>query len=90
MQIELDLFNYATKGDLKKCVGTSKCARKVNLANLKSNVDKIDIDKLKNIPTNLSKSKKVDKLAFDELVPVPVDLSKLRDVVKIDVNTLNA
>ena len=50
----------------------------------KSDVDKLDIDKLKNVPTNLSNLKsKVDKLDVDKLVPVPVDLSKLRDVVNM-------
>ena len=53
---------------------------------MKSNVDKLDIDKLKNVPTNLSNLKsKVDKLDVDKLVPVPVDLSKLSNVVKNDV-----
>ena len=54
------------------------------LKRLKSNVDKVDIDKLKNVQTNLSNLKsKVDKLDFDKLVPVPVDLSKLSNVVKM-------
>ena len=61
-------------------------AKKVDLANLKSNVDKFHIDKLKNAPSGLSSLKsKVDQLDFKKLVPVPVDLSKLCDVVKIDV-----
>ena len=48
--------------------------------------DELDIDKLKNVPTNLSNLKsKVDKLDVDKLVPVVVDLSKLSDVVKNDV-----
>ena len=52
-----------------------------NLANLKSDVDKLDIDKLKNAPTNLSNLKsKVDKLDDDKLAFVQVDLSKLSDV----------
>ena len=56
------------------------------MASLKSNVDKLDIDKLKNFPTNLSSLKsKVDKLDVDTLLPVPVDLSKLSDVIKNDV-----
>ena len=60
--------------------------KKVDLASLKSNADKLDIDKLKNVPTNLNNLKsKVDKLDVDKLVPVPVDLSKLSDVVKNDV-----
>ena len=77
VKVELDLSNYATKTDLKNATGvdTSSVAKKVDLANLKSNVDKLDIDKLINIPTNLSYLKsKVDKLDVDDLVPVPVDL----------------
>ena len=71
--------------DLKYATGvnTSKSAKKVDLADLKSNVDKLDIDKLKNVTTNLSNVKsKVDKLDVD-LSAVPVDLSELGDVVKI-------
>ena len=60
--------------------------KKVDLASLKSNVDNLDIDKLKNIPTNLSNLKsKVDKLDVDKLLPVPDDLRKLSDVLKNDV-----
>ena len=57
VKVELDLSNYATKSDLKNATGvdTSKFAKKVDLANLKSDANKLDIDKLKNIPTNLSK-----------------------------------
>ena len=78
MKVELDLSNYVTK-----LVDTSKLAEKVDLANLKSNVDKLDIDKLKNVPTNLSNLRsKVDKLDVDKLVPVPAELSKLSGVVK--------
>ena len=65
---------------------TSKFAKKVDLANLKSNVDKLDIDKLKNVSTNLSNLRsKVNKLDIDKLVSVPVDSSKLIDVVKNEV-----
>ena len=39
----------------------------------KSNLDKLDIDKLKNVTTNLSDLKsRVDKLDVDELIPAPV------------------
>ena len=85
VQVELDFSNYATKADLKNATGvdTLKFAKKFDLAKLKSGVDKLDIDKLKNVPTNLSNLKsKVDKLDVDQLVPVPTDLSKLSDVVK--------
>ena len=88
VKVELDLSNYATKTDLKNATGvdTSSFAKKTGLANLKSDVDKLDIDKLKNIPINLNTLKsKVDELDVDELVPVPVDLSKLSHEVKNDV-----
>ena len=53
---------------------------------MRPDVDKWDIDKLKNVPSNLSNLKtKVNKLDIDKLVPVAVDLSKLNDVVKNDV-----
>ena len=90
MKVELDLSNYATKKkkELKNVteVDTSSFAKKFDLANLKSDVDKLDIDKLKNVPINLSSLKsKVDELDVDKLVPAPVDLSKLSNVVKNDV-----
>ena len=83
VKVELDLYNYATKADLKNAAGVdiSSFAKRTDLANLKSNLDKLGIDKLKNVPTNSSNLKsKVDKL-----IPVPVDLSKLSDAVKNDV-----
>ena len=76
------------KADLKTAAGvdTSKFAKKVDFANLKSHVDKLDIDKLKNVPSTLTNLKsKADKSDVDKLVPVPVDLSKLSDVVKTDI-----
>ena len=49
--------------------------KKPDLANLKSDVDKLNIDKLKKVPSNLSNLKsKLNKLDADKLVPVPVDL----------------
>ena len=81
VKFELDLSNYATKGDLKNGAGvdTSDFAKTTDLAHLKSDVDKIDIGELKNVPTNLSNLKyKVDKIDVDELVPAPDNLSKLR------------
>ena len=59
VKVELDLSNYAIKTDSKNATGidTSSFAKKVDLANLKSNVDELDIDKLKNLATNLSNLK---------------------------------
>ena len=59
------ILYYATKSDLKNArwVDTSSFANKTHLTNLKSDIDKLDIDKLKNVPSNLSNLKsKVDKL----------------------------
>ena len=49
VKVELDLSNYATKANLKTAAGldTSKFTKKVDLAHIKSNVDKLDIGKLK-------------------------------------------
>ena len=70
----------------RECMNTSPFAKKTDLAKLKSNVDKLDINKLKTVLTNLSNFKnKIDKLAVDKLVPFPVDLSKLSNVLKNDV-----
>ena len=85
VKVELDSFNYATIIGLKNAadVNTLKFAKKVDLENLKLKVDKLDIDKLKNVPSGLSSLKSiVDKLDFDKLLPVPVDLSKLSNGVK--------
>ena len=57
INVKIDLSNYATKADIKNIahVDTSSFALKTNLANLKTEVDKLDIDKLVPVPTDLSK-----------------------------------
>ena len=57
IKVEIDLSNYATKADIKNIshVDTSNFTLKTNLANLKTEVDKLHIDKLVPIPTDLSK-----------------------------------
>ena len=57
VKVELDLTNYATKTDLKNIthVDVSIFASKTNLAALKTEVDKIDTDKLKTTPVDLAK-----------------------------------
>ena len=57
IKVELDLANYATKSDLKNIthVDVSSFASKTNLAALKTEVDKIDADKLKTTPADLAK-----------------------------------
>ena len=55
--MKVDLSNYATKADIKNIsyVDTSRFALKSNLANLKTEVGKLDIDKLAPVPVDLSK-----------------------------------
>ena len=56
IKVKLDLSNYARKTDIKKIshVDTLSFALKTNLTDLKTEVDKLDIDKLKPVPTDLS------------------------------------
>ena len=57
IKVELDLTDYATKNDLKNIthVDVSTYASKTNLAALKSEVDKIDVDELKTTPTDFDR-----------------------------------
>ena len=63
INVKVDLSNYTTKTDLKNVthVDTSSFALKTNLANLKTEVDKLDIDKLAPVPVDLSKLSDVVK-----------------------------
>ena len=63
INVTVDLSNYATKTDFKSVthVDTSSFALKTNLANLKTKVDKLDIDKLVPVSTDLSKLSNVVK-----------------------------
>ena len=56
INVKVNLSNYATKTDLKKAarVDTSKSAAKSDLASLKAEIDKVDLDKLKAVPTDLN------------------------------------
>ena len=66
INVKVDLSNYATKTDLKNVthVDTSSFALETNLANLKTEVDKLDIDKLLPVPVDLSKLSDVGKNDF--------------------------
>ena len=76
VKVELDLSNYATKADLKNATGvdTLKFAKKVDLATLKSEIDKFDIGKLETTSVDLSKlsdavkNEVVRNTLYDELV----------------------
>ena len=56
INIKVNLSNYATKSDIKiiSHVDISRFASKTILANLKTKVDKLDIDKLAPVPVDLS------------------------------------
>ena len=63
INVKVDLSNYATKSDIKNIshVDTSSFASKANLASLKTEVSKLDIDKLVPVPVGLSKLRDVVK-----------------------------
>ena len=76
INVKVDLSNYATKTNLKNVthVDTSSLALKKNLASLKTDIDKLDIDKLAPVPVDLSKlsdvvkNDVVKKSVYDQLV----------------------
>ena len=76
INVKVDLSNYATKTDVKNIshVDTSSFALKSNLASLKTEVDKLDIDKLVPVLVNFSKlidvlkNDVVKKTAYNKLV----------------------
>ena len=63
INVRVDLSNYATKTDIRNIshVDASSFALKINWANLKTKVDKSDINKLAPVPTDLSKLSNVVK-----------------------------
>ena len=74
--IKLDLYNFATKADLKNAtrIDTSKLVAKFDLVSLKTEVNKIEVERLKTISADLSKLSKVvknevvKKTVYDKLV----------------------
>ena len=60
LKVDLDLSSYATKSDLNSIthVDTSSFVLKTNLAALKTEVDKLNIDKLFPVSGDLSKLSK--------------------------------
>ena len=94
VKIELDLSSYTTKTDLKYAAGvdTSKLAAKPDLASLKAKVDKIDVDKLKTVPVDLStlsnvgNNEVIKKTVYDKLFAKVnnIDISGLALKTKYD------
>ena len=95
INVKVDLSNYATKADIKNIshVDTSSFALKTNLADLKSEVDKLEIDKLKPVPTYLSKLSNVvkndvvKKANYNKLVIKVDNIDASGLVKKTDYNT---
>ena len=77
------MFNYATKADIKNTshVDTSSFALKSNLVSLKTEVNKLDIDKLVPVPVDLSKLGDVVK---NDVVKKTVDDKLVAKVNSID------
>ena len=77
INVRVDLPNYATKADINNIlhVDLSNFALKSNLASLKTEVDKLDIDKLVPVPVDLSKLSDLvkndvgKKTVYDKLIP---------------------
>ena len=95
INVKVDLSNYATKADIKNIshVDTSSFALKTNLANLKTEVDKLDIDKLVPVPVDLSKlsdvvkNDVVKKTVYDKLVAKVNSIGTGRFVLKTKYDT---
>ena len=95
INVKVDLSNYATKDDIKNIthVDTSSFALKTNLANLKSEVDKLDVNKLTTVPVDLSKLSNVvkngvvKKTVYDKLVAKVNNIDASGVVKKTDYNT---
>ena len=91
IKVELDLTNYATKTDLKNITHTdvSSFASKTNLSALKTEVDKIDIDKLKTVPDDLAKLSNVVKNEVVKKTDFSADNYVTRTKFSTDTNSLD-
>ena len=95
IKVKTNLSNYATKTDIENIshVDTSSFALKTNLANLKTEVDKLDIDKLIPIPVDLSKlsdvvkNAVVKKTVYNKLVAKVDNINNSDFVLKTVYNT---
>ena len=91
IKVELDLSNYATKDDVKNIthVAVSSYATKTNLAALKTEVDKIDTDKLKTVPNDLAKLSNVVKNEVVKKTDFSADTYVTRTKFSTDTNALD-
>ena len=91
IKVELDLSNYATKDDVKNIThaDVSSYTTKTNLAALKTEVDKIDIDKLKTVPDDLVKLSNVVKNEVVKKTDFSADTYVTRTKFSTDTNSLD-
>ena len=91
IKVELDLSNYATKDDVKNIthVDVSSYATKTNLAALKTEVDKMDVDKLKTVPDDLAKLSNVVKNEVVKKTDFSADTYVTRTKFSTDTNALD-
>ena len=95
INVKVDLSQYAIKTDLKNVnhVGTSNFAPKTNLASLRTEVDKLNIDKLAPVPADLSKlsnvvkSDVVKKTVYDKLVAIVNNIDTINFALKTKYQT---
>ena len=91
IKVELDLSNYATKDDVKNIthVDVSSYATKTNLAALKTEVDKIDVDRLKTVPDDLAKLSNVVKNEVVKKTDFSADTYVTRTKFSTDISALD-
>ena len=91
IKVELDLSNYATKDDVKNIthVDVSSYATKTNLAALKTEVDKIDVDKLKTVPDDLAQLSNVVKNEVVKKTDLSADTYVTKTKFSTDTNALD-
>ena len=101
VNVKVDRSNYATKTDLKNVthIDTSSFALKTNSASLKTEIDKLDIDKLAPVPVDLSKLSDVvkhdvvKKAAYDQLATkvnnIDTSASTLKNKYQTDLEVSN-
>ena len=95
--MELDLKNYATKTDLKNVthVNVSNFALKTNLASLKTELDKLDVDKLTPVHNDLAKLSNavkndvVKKTEYNKLVTKVDNIDTTGFVLKLNTIQIN-
>ena len=95
INVKVDLSNYATKTELKNVthLDTSTFELKTNLASLKTEVDRLDIDKLAPSPVDLSKlsdvvkNDVVKKAVYEKLAAIVNDIDTSPSVLKTKYQT---